>query len=234
MNEMRILALVACLFAAAHALAAPVAVSVVGGLSPEALIAGSWFLNLSPGAHDELRFLSIDTADADRLYLRRFATPSFYLDALSGSDLKVLLWPKAKKRSLSFAPDKASFTREASPIKVEYLRSSASPSRRDASPYEGDWEIGKPVMTVSMRACEKRTWTVVVFFPGDPLSAIPMGYYPLFLSGDGSYRSSSSFPDSCIELEYDPASDSLVIRPLFKERPLAAELYDPVHAWRGR
>jgi hypothetical protein len=234
MNGVRILAAAACILAAASTLAAPAKGTEAETLGPEALAAGTWFLSLSPGARDELRFFAIDPADADHLYLRRFVTPSFYLDALSGDDLKVLLWPEVKTRSLSFAPDNASFMRETSPIKVEYRRSPATPSRRSASPYEGDWEIGEPVMTVSIRACERRAWKVVMYFPGDPLSAIPMGYYPLYPSSDGIYRSSSSFPDSDIELSYDPASESLVIRPLFMERPLAAELYDPVHAWRGK
>jgi hypothetical protein len=198
-----------------------------------ALPAGSWFLSLSPGARDQLRFFAIDAADASHLYLRRFATPSFYLDALSGNELKIFLWPEAKKLSLTFTPDESSFTREASPIKVEYRRTTAAPAGRSA-PYVGDWEIGAQAMTVSMRACEKRDWTLVMYFPGDPLSAIPLGYYPLSPTGDGGYRSSSAFSDSQIELEYDPASDALVIRPLFKERPLAAELYDPVRAWRGK
>jgi hypothetical protein len=230
MNGLRILAIAACLAASIPAFAAPAANA--GSLSPEALAAGSWFLSLSPGARDELRFFALDPSDAKRLYLRRFATPSFYLDALSGSDLKILLWPEAKQRSLTFAPDRASFVRETNPIKVEYRRSTAP--RGDASLYEGDWGIGDPAMTVSIRACEKREWTIAMYFPGDPLSAIPLGYYPLYPLGDGSYRSSSSFPDSCIELKYDAASDALVIRPLFSERPLAAELYDPVRAWRGR
>jgi hypothetical protein len=89
-------------------------------------------------------------------------------------------------------------------------------------------------MTISIRACEKREWKIVMYFPGDPSSAIPMGYYPLAPGVEGSYRSSSSFPDSYIELAYDPVSDALVIRPMFKERPLAAELYDPVRAWRAK
>jgi hypothetical protein len=230
MRGIRALVLAACLVAAASIAAAPSPVS--GSLSVADLSDGAWFISLSPGAHDELRFLAVDAADADRLYLRRFATPSFYVDSISGGDLKVLLWPEAKRRSLSFAPGGSSFTRETSPIKVEYRRTTAP--RGAAAPYEGDWEVGSPAMTVSMRACEGRAWKVVMYFPGDPSSAIPMGYYPLAPAGDGIYRSSASFPDSYIELEYDQASDSLVIRPMFKERPLAAELYDPVRAWRAK
>jgi hypothetical protein len=233
MKGATLIALAACLVLAAPARAAPAQPPDAAAPSPDALARGAWFLSLSPGAKDELRFFVLDGADAGRLFLRRFATPSFYLDALSGGDLKVLLWPEAKRRSLAFAPDGSSFAREASPVKVVYKRAAAAPPRA-ASPYEGDWEIGEPAMTASIRACEKRAWALVMFFPGDPLSAIPMGYYPLFPAGEGSYRSSASFPDSLVELEYDPDSDSLVIRPLFKERPLAAELYDPVRAWRGK
>jgi hypothetical protein len=234
MMKALLLALAVCLAAALPALAAPAGNAPALGIGT--LTGHSWFVNLSPGARDELRFFAIDPVDANSLYVRRFATPSFYLDSLSGMDLKVLLWPDAKKLSLSFAPDGTSFTREKSPIKVEYKRSadSSTAARGALSPYEGDWGIGDPIMTASIRACEKRTWALVMYFPGDPLSAIPLGYYPLSPSGDGSYRSSSAFADSFIEIEYDQVSDALVIRPLFKDRPLAPELYDPVHAWRGK
>jgi hypothetical protein len=197
-------------------------------------VGGSWFVSLSPGARDELRFFALDPSDAGRLYLRRFATPSFYLDALSGDELKILLWPEAKRRALAFSFDGDSFVRETSPIRLEYRRADAASPRAAGSAYEGEWTVGEPAMTVSIRACERRDWVLVMYFPGDPLSAIPMGYYPLFLSSGGSYRSSSSFPDSSIELAYDPGSDALVLRPLFKDKPLAAELYEPVRAWRGK
>jgi hypothetical protein len=225
------LSLALCLAAAAPLLSAPA--PSAQALSAANLTAGSWFLSLSPGARDDLKFFAVEAADAGRLYLRRFATPSFYLDALAGTDLKVLLWPEAKKRSLSFGPEGNSFTRETSPFKVDYKRSGAAPKGAPLA-YEGDWTVGEPAMTVSIRACEKRSWAVVMYFPGDPSSGIPMGYYPLAPVGDGVFRSSSAFPDSYIELEYDPASDALVIRPLFKERPLAAGLYDPVRAWRAK
>jgi hypothetical protein len=231
MRGIRAFALAACLAAAAPGLAAPAPGAET--LSVTDLTAGSWFVSLSPGARDDLRFFAVDAADAERLFLRRFATPSFYVDAIYGDDLKVLLWPEAKRRSLSFAPGGSSFTRETSPVKVEYSRS-AAPPKGAVDRYEGDWEVGAPAMTVSMRACEKRAWKVVMYFPGDPSSAIPMGYYPLAQANDGIYRSSVSFPDSYVEIEYDPVSDALVIRPMFKERPLAAELYDPVHAWRAK
>jgi hypothetical protein len=228
MRGFRALALAACLAAAAPIAAAPAS----GALSVADLSAGAWFISLSPGARDELRFFAVDAADAARLYLRRFATPSFYVDSLSGFDLKVLLWPEAKRRALSFAPDGSSFSRETSPSELEYRRTAAP--RGAASPYEGDWEVGSPAMTISIRACEKREWKIIMYFPGDPSSAIPMGYYPLAPAGDGIFRSSESFPDSYIEIEYDPASDALVIRPMFKERPLAVELYDPVRAWHAK
>jgi hypothetical protein len=238
MSAPRILLLAACLAASAlPSVAAPGGAAASGPQDPAFLTGGSWFISLSPGARDGLRFFPIAAADADRLFLRRFATPSFYLDSLAGNDLKVLLWPEAKRRTLSFAPDGMSFLREASPIRVEYARTARAgkaEAGRSPAAYEGEWETGKPAMPVSIRACERSAWALVMYFPGDPLSAIPMGYYPLRPIGDGTYRSSAAFPDSQLELEYDMVSDSLLVRPLFKERPLAAELYDPVRAWRGR
>ncbi len=231
MKARRTLLSAACLALAAPLLAAPA--PSAASLSVADLAGGAWFLSLSPGARDELRFFAVDAADAGRLYLRRFSTPSYFVDALSGSELKVLLWPEAKKRSLSFAPGGASFIRETSPVKVEYKRAAPAPGGA-AVPYEGDWEIGAPPMSVSIRACEKRAWTAIMYFPGDPSSAIPMGYYPLAPAGEGAYRSSAAFPDSYLELEYDPGSDALIIRPMFKDRPLAAGLYDPVRAWRSK
>jgi hypothetical protein len=225
------LALAACLLAAGPGAAEPKA-SGAAGLSSEALAAGSWFINLGPGSRDELRFFLIAPEDAGHLYVRRFLTPAFYLDALSGGELKVLLWPETKHRTLSFSEDGTSLLRETSPVRLEYRRSSAPPGA--APSYEGDWEVVGPAMTLSIRACEKAAWKLAMYFPGDPLSAIPMGYYPLRPVGDGVYRSSAAFLDSSIELEYDPLSDALVIRPLGKERPLAAELYEPVRAWRGK
>lgn len=198
----------------------------------KALIDGNWFISLRPGAQDRLRFFALAEADAGRLFLRRFATPSFYLDAYSGSELKVLLWPEAKKRRLLLAPGATSFVREEGPYRLEYRRIPGTAA--GSAPYEGEWAIGEPPMTASIRSCEKRGWNLVMYFPGDPLSIIPMGYYPLFPSGDGGYRSSSAFADSLIELEYDQASGALILRPLFKDRPLAADLYDPVRAWRGK
>jgi hypothetical protein len=227
MKMRALFAVLACLVAPVFAAAAPDAAS----LGPEALFSGTWFLSLGPESREELRFFAIALEDSGRLYLRRFATPSYYLDALAGDELKVLLWPEAKRRTLSFAEDGMSFLRETSPIALEYRR--ASPSRGASSSYEGDWMIGDPGMTLSIRACEKARWTIAMYFPGDPLSAIPMGYYPLRLASGGVYRSSSAFPDSGIEVEYDPQSDALLIRPTFKERPLAAELYESVRAWRG-
>jgi hypothetical protein len=197
-----------------------------------ALVAGSWFISLRPGAQDRLRFFAVDAADASRLYLRRFSTPAFYLDAWSGTELKVLLWPEPKRRPLAIAPGAASFLRESSPFRLEYRRANGAAARAGASPYEGDWEIGEPPMAAAVRACEKRAWTLALYFPGDPLSALPMGYYPLYSVGDGTWRSSGAFPDSLVEIEYEAASGALVLRPLFKDRPLAADLYDPVRAWR--
>jgi hypothetical protein len=219
------------------ALAACVVASSAFAIDAKALTTGSWFTNIGPGEREPLRFFAIDGADAGRLYLRRFMTPSYYLDAFSGVDLKVLLWPEAKRRTLAFGANGDSFVREASPAVIEYRRASAGSAREAAtaaSPYEGDWEIGEQAMAASIRACEKRAWALVMYFPGDPESAIPLGYYPLFARGEGTWRSSSAFADSLVELEYDQASDSIVIRPLFKERPLAADLYDPVRAWRDK
>jgi hypothetical protein len=218
------LALVACL-ATVPALAAPNA----GKLESKELCGGSWFLSLVPGQREALRIFALAPADTSALYLRRFMTPAYYLDALSGDELKVLLWPSPKERRLDFAPGDGSFKRETNPALLEYRKTA-----KGGSPYEGDWEIGNQAMAVSIRRCEKRAWSLVLYFPGDPLSALPMGYYPLYAIGDGAYRSSSAFADSLIELEYDGASDALLIRPLFKERPLAAELYDPVRAWPGK
>lgn len=203
----------------------------------KALISGSWSISLVPGEAEQLRFSALEGADAGRLYLRRFMTPSFYVDALAGSELRVLLWPEPKSRTLSFAADGDSFLRETNPAAIKYKRAGPGPAKaadRRASAYEGDWEIGDIGMTASIRACEKRAWALVMYFPGHPFSAIPMGYYPLCDQGDGTWRSSSAFADSLIELSYDQASDALVLRPLFKERPLAAELYDPVRAWRDK
>jgi hypothetical protein len=73
-----------------------------------------------------------------------------------------------------------------------------------------------------------------MYFPGDPLSAIPMGYYPLSLVGEGEYRSSGAYPDSLLRLEYESASGALLLSPQFSARPLAADLYDPVRVWRSR
>ena len=196
------------------------------------LVEGNWFINLRAGAQDRLRFFSLEGADASRLFLRRFATPAYYLDSYSGSELKVLLWPEAKKRELTLAPGSDSFVRESLPLRLEYKRIAGT--REGGSPYEGEWAIGDPPMTASIRACEKHGWALAMYFPGDPLSALPIGYYPLYPVGDGSYRSSAAFPDSLIELEYDGTSGSLVIRPLFKGQPLAADLYDPVRGWRGK
>jgi hypothetical protein len=239
MKARLIFALAACLLAALPAAAAPSpgapqapAPSAAASLKPEALIAGAWFLNLGAGSREELRFFAIAPEDAGRLYLRRFATPSYYLDALSGSELKVLLYPEAKRRTLSFARDGMSLVRETSPIKLEYRRISAP--RSGSSPYEGDWEVGDPAMTLAIRPCEKSPWVVAMYFPGDPLSAIPMGYYPLRQVGEGIFASSSAFSDSSVELSFDPVSDALVIRPRFKERALADELYEPIRAWRGK
>jgi hypothetical protein len=216
-------------------LAAGLAVASLAAAAPSAdarLVSGTWFLNLGPGSRDPVRFFAIAPEDAGRLYLRRFSTPSYYLDALSGNELKVLLWPEPKRRTLSFSEDGRTLLRETSPIRLEYARST---QRKGASsPYEGDWEVGDPAMDLSIRACEKAAWTLVMYFPGDPLSAIPMGYYPLRPAGEGAYRSSSAFSDSCVEIEYDQRSSALVIRPVFKERPLAAELYEPVRAWSDR
>jgi hypothetical protein len=237
MSAPRVLLLAACLAASALPSIAAPASPASGSMDAAFLTGGSWFISLSPGARDSLRFFPIAAADADRLFLRRFATPSYYLDSLTGNDLKVLLWPEAKRRTLSFAPDGMSFLREASPLRVEYARTARAgkaEAGRSPTAYEGEWETGKPAMPISIRACERGAWEIVMYFPGDPLSAIPMGYYPLRPIGDGTYRSSSAFPDSPLELEYDRASDSLLLRPLFKEKPLAAELYDPVRAWRGR
>jgi hypothetical protein len=230
MKKSAILALAACLALGI----CPVMYAQV--LDAKTLTLGNWFISLRPGAQDRLRFFELDAADSSRLYIRRFATPSFYVDAYSGRELKVLLWPEVKRRVLDLAPGASSFVRETTPFKLEYKRvkGSGEAVRGSGSPYEGEWEIGDPPMTVSARACEKRAWTLVMYFPGDPLSAIPMGYYPLFPVGDGTYRSSDDFPDSLIELEYDQASSSLVIRPLFKAMPLAADLSDPVRAWRGK
>jgi hypothetical protein len=240
MRALRLFFFIACAAAAWPSAAAPASrapgaplTSDAASLSPAVLVAGSWFINLGPGSRDALRFFAIGPEDAGRLYLRRFATPSFYLDTLAGRELKILLWPEPKRRSLDFAPDGSSFTRETSPIKLEYRRSAGSTPRGASTPYEGDWDVGDPAMTLSIRPCEKRAWAVAMYFPGDPFSAIPMGYYPLYSVGEGVYRSSSVFADSGVELEYDPGSDALVIRPLFKERALAAELYEPVRAWRG-
>jgi hypothetical protein len=212
-------------------------------LDAKVLTSSSWFMSLGPGDRDQLRFFTLDGAASSALYLRRFMTPSYYLDALAGTQLKVLLWPEPKLRTLAFSPDGNSIIRETSPASLEYRRAAASrgssagsAAAKNVSPYEGDWEIGigENAMTVSIRACEKKEWDMVMYFPGDPDSAIPMGYYPLFSLGDGTWRSSSAFADSLIELEYDQDSDSLVIRPMYKERPLAADLYDPVHAWRDK
>jgi hypothetical protein len=226
---MRLTAVIAVGLSALVAAAQP-----LGAQAPDAkaLVEGRWFINLRPGAQDRLRFLAVEPSDSGRLYLRRFSTPSFYLDAWTGTELKVLLWPEPKRRKLAIAPGAASFLRESSPFKLEYRRS--KPGGAGASPYEGEWEIGEPPMAVSIRACEKRDWAVVLCFPGDPMSALPMGYYPLYPVGDGSWRSSGAFPDSLIEVEYEAASGALVIRPMFKEMPLAADLYDPVRAWRGK
>jgi hypothetical protein len=223
-------------FVIAACLSALAAVLPLGAQMPDAkaLVDGAWFISLRPGAQDGLRFFAVDASDAGRLYLRRFSTPAFYLDAWSGTELKVLLWPEPKKRELVIAPGASSFLRESSPFRIEYRRAKGDGERAGASPYEGDWEIGEPPMAVSVRACEKRGWTLVLYFPGDPLSALPMGYYPLYYSGDGTWRSSGAFPDSLIEIEYEAASGALVIRPLFKDQPLAADLYDPVRAWRGK
>jgi hypothetical protein len=218
----------ACLALPGGAFAAPSETS----LSPADLLAGTW--SISPGyeAASALRFFPIDGRDSGQLYLRRFSTPSFYLDALAGEELKVLLWPEAKSRTLSFSADGSSFLRETSPAKLEYRRVQPLSG---ASPYEGDWTIGALGMEASIRACEKRVWSLVMYFPGSPESAIPLGYYPLVALGDGRYRSSGAFPDSLIELSYDEASGALLIRPLFKARPLAtADLYDPVRAWRDK
>lgn len=209
----------------------------------KALISGSWSMSLVPGEREPLRFFAVEGADSGRLYLRRFMTPSFYVDALSGADLRVLLLPEPTSRKLAFAADGDSFVRETSPASIEYKRAAAAAgsasglakaAQTRSSSYEGDWEIGDIGMTASIRACEKRAWALVMYFPGHPFSAIPLGYYPLYDQGDGVWRSSSAFADSLLELTYDQVSDSLVIRPLFKERPLAAELYDPVRAWRDK
>ncbi len=226
MRKIAVIALVSCL--------AGLGIASANCQAPGAkeLIEGNWFVNLRAGAQDRLRFFSLDAADSSRLFLRRFATPAYYLDAYSGSELKVLLWPQAKLRAISLAQGSDSFLRESLPLRLEYKR--VAGSRAGSSPYEGEWAIGDPPMTASIRACEKRGWTLAMYFPGDPLSAIPMGYYPLFAVGDGTYRSSSVFPDSLLELEYDRVSNSLVIRPLFKDHPLAADLYDPIRAWRGK
>jgi hypothetical protein len=225
-----VFALAACLSALAAA-APPLGAQVPDA---KALVDGSWFISLRPGAQDRLRFFAVDAADSGRLYLRRFSTPSFYLDSWSGTELKVHLWPEPKKRKLAIAPGAASFLRESSPFKLEYRRAAGVAARAGASAYEGDWEIGEPPMAASVRACEKRGWTLALYFPGDPLSALPMGYYPLYPVGDGTWRSSGAFPDSLIEIEYEVASGALVIRLLFKSQPLAADLYDPVRAWRGK
>ena len=221
------------------ALAACIAASGAYALDAKFLSSSSWFMSLAPGDREPLRFFALGDADSSHMYLRRFMTPSYYLDALAGEELKVLLWPEAKRRTLAFAADGDSFVRETSPATIVYRRAAAGRSRaapKDVFPYEGDWEIGigESLMAASIRACEQRAWVLVMYFPGDPESAIPMGYYPLFALSDGTWRSSPAFADSLIELEYDQASDSLVIRPLFKERPLATDLYDPVHAWRDK
>jgi hypothetical protein len=208
-------------------------------LDAKFLSSSSWFMSLAPGDREQLRFFALGEADSSRLYLRRFMTPSYFLDVLRGEELKVLLWPEAKRRTLVFAAGGDSFIRETSPSTLSYRRAPGGRGRAAEMgifPYEGDWEIGKgeSVMTASIRACEQRAWALVMYFPGDPESAIPMGYYPLFALSDGTWRSSSAFADSLVELEYDSVSDSLVIRPMFSERPLATDLYDPVHAWRDK
>ena len=228
MSERLYIAFAACVLLATSLGAAPATDTA------KAIEKGGWYLSLSPGAKDQVRFMSIDPDDANRLFLRRFVTPSFYVDALSGDQLKVLLWPRAKELRLAFAGDGSSFKRQPESVEVEYKRATPLRAGGSLSPYEGEWNIGDPAMTVSIRACEQRAWTLVMYFPGDPLSAIPMGYYPLAPAGDGELRSSSAYPDSLIVVEYDPVSESLLIRPLFKERPLAEELYDPVRAWRAK
>jgi len=195
----------------------------------KALLEEKWFASVGLNNHDDIRFFALDPEDARSLYLRRFATPSIYLDAYSEGELKVLLWPEAKKRSLDMTAGAASFTRRADQLKAEYRR--VGPA--GASPYEGDWEIGAPAMTASIRSCEKRDWRLVMYFPGDPLSAIPMGYYPLYRTPEGRYRSSSALGDSALEVGYDPTLDTLVIKPLFAG-DLDPALYDPVRAWRGK
>lgn len=213
------------------AMAAPSATD----LSPSDLVSGAW--SISPGYEtaSPLRFFAIEGTDAAKLYLRRLSTPSFYLDSLEGKDLKVLLWPEAKTRALIFAADGSSFLRETSPAKIEYRRAQAAgAAKAGVSPYEGEWTIGELGMEASIRACEARAWSLVMFFPGSPESAIPLGYYPLAYLGEGRYRSSAAFSDSLVELSYDEASGSLVIKPLFKKKDLAADLYDPVRAWRDK
>lgn len=112
--------------------------------------------------------------------------------------------------------------------------SNADQAAPPADPYAGDWTTATPPIALSIRPLEKQDWQLVMYFPGDPDCAIPRGYYPLYRTPDGAYRSSSAFPDSAVELRYGPKLDTLVRRPLFHSAKFAQELYDPVRIWRDQ
>jgi len=200
------------------------------------LLSGTWFISIGIDRKDSVFFSRFPADAPGKFYLRRFAYPSFYLDRREGNSLTICLHPKVKTTRLKFDPSGSFFERDLGPVTVRYTRvGGGAPAPVDSpngDPYAGDWTTASPPIGVSIRPIEDSRWVLVMYFPGDPDCAIPRGYYPLYEAADGVYRSSPVFPDSGVELTYDPRLDTLVLKPLFHSKELPQELYDPVRIWR--
>jgi len=202
------------------------------------LLSGTWFISIGLDRKDSVFFSRFPADAPGKFYLRRFAYPSFYLDRREGDSLTIYLHPKAKTTRLKFEPPGSYFERDLGPVTVRYTRvGGGDPALADspnADPYVGEWTTASPPVGVSIRPIEASRWLLVMYFPGDPDCAIPRGYYPLYEAADGVYRSSAVFPDSGVELSYDPKLDTLMLRPLFHSEEFPQELYDPVRIWKER